>query len=217
MKPKLSDRANPTHIALEARQRKPIPIGDSAEASANAPVLKTVGDRKSPPRVRKPDPSSDKCLAPNSDIGALRAELREAFGRTLSNEFVDVLLGKLVEALRPNPFDHLEEATLNAALALVASIQPRTELEALLAVQIVATGFSGLRFLRQSQHHMDETFIDVYGGFAMKLLRVEQELIQTLDRHRRGHKQTVEVRHVHLHDGAQGVFGIVNQKEDGRE
>jgi hypothetical protein len=104
-----------------------------------------------------------------------------------------LLLGKLVEALRPNPFDHLEEATLNAALALVASIQPRTELEALLAVQIVATGFSGLRL---SQHHMDETFIDVYGGFAMKLLRVEQELIQTLDRHRRGHKQTVEVRHV---------------------
>jgi hypothetical protein len=133
----------------------------------------------------------------------------------MSDEFVDVMLGKLVELLRPNPLDQLEEATLNAALALVSSVQPRTELEALLAVQIVATGFSGIRFLRQSQHHMDEAFIEVYGGYAMKLIRLEQELIQTLDRHRRGHKQTVEVRHVHLHDGAQGVFGIVNEKEDG--
>jgi len=59
---------------------------------------------------------------------------------------VEVLLGKLIEALRPNPFDHLQEPTLNAALALIASIQPRSEMEALMAVQ--------MRFLRQSQHYM---------------------------------------------------------------
>ena len=34
--------------------------------------------------------------------------------------------------------------------------------------------------------------------------------MQALDRHRRGHKQTVEVRHVHLYSGAQGIVGIVN-------
>jgi hypothetical protein len=211
----------PTYVALEAGKRGPIRIGqpnDSAEAPTEARLSldgPKIGDRKPPPRLRKPDPKLDQCLAPSSDIAAHRTQLREAFGRTMSDEFVDVMLGKLVESLRPNPFDQLEEATLNAALALVSSVQPRTELEAMLAVQIVATGFSGIRFLRQSQHHMDEAFIDVYGGYAMKLLRLEQELIQTLDRHRRGHKQTVEVRHVHLHDGAQGVFGIVNENEDG--
>jgi hypothetical protein len=35
-------------------------------------------------------------------------------------------------------------------------------------------------------------------------------MIHALDRHRRGNKQTVEVRHVHIHSGAQGVVGIVN-------
>jgi hypothetical protein len=30
-------------------------------------------------------------------------------------------------------------------------------------------------------------------------------MIHALDRHRRGNKQTVEVRHVHIHSGAQGV------------
>ena len=83
-------------------------------------------------------------------------------------------------------------------------------MEALLAVQIIATGFSGLRFLRQSHRHMTKDFIDVYGGFAIKLLKLQNELIQALDRHRRGNSQTVEVQHVHLYPGSQGVVGIVN-------
>jgi hypothetical protein len=78
-------------------------------------------------------------------------------------------------------------------------------------VQIIATGFSGLRFLRQSHRHMTEDFIGVYGGYAIKLLRLQTDLIQALDRHRRGNSQTVEVKHVHLHPGSQGVVGIVNQ------
>jgi hypothetical protein len=77
-------------------------------------------------------------------------------------------------------------------------------------VEIVATGFSGLRFLRQSHKNMTEEYISVYGNYANKLLRLQLDLMQALDRHRRGHKQTVEVRHVHLHSGAQGVVGIVN-------
>jgi hypothetical protein len=31
--------------------------------------------------------------------------------------------------------------------------------------------------------------------------------------YRRGNKQTVEVRHVHIHSGAKGVVGIVNATE----
>jgi len=95
------------------------------------------------------------------------------------------MLGKLVEALRPKQSDQLDEPTLNAGLALINSIQPRSELEALMAVQIVATGLSGLRFLRQSHRHMTEDYIDVYGGYAIKLLKLQNELIHTLDRHRR--------------------------------
>jgi hypothetical protein len=69
------------------------------------------------------------------------------------------MLGKLITALRPGPFDHLDEATLNAAIALIAAVNPRTEHQALLAVQIVATGFTQLKFLSLSQRHLDETYI----------------------------------------------------------
>jgi hypothetical protein len=111
-------------------------------------------------------------------------------------------------------YDPLEEATLNAALAIIDSMQPRSELQALLAVEIIATGFAGLRFLRQSHRNMAEDFINVYGNYAIKLLRLQNEMIQTFDRYRRGNKQTVEVRHVHIHPGGQGVVGIINPPED---
>jgi hypothetical protein len=108
----------------------------------------------------------------------------------------------------------LTEATLNAALAIIDSMQPRSELQALLAVQIIATGFAGLRFLRQSHRQMTEDYIDVYGGYAVKLLRLQNDMIQTFERYRRGNKQTVEVRHVHIHSGGQGVVGIINPPDD---
>jgi hypothetical protein len=123
---------------------------------------------------------------------------------------VDEMLTQLDSALAPGPWDVLEPGTLNAAIAIIASVKPQTELEALLAVQIVATGFAGLEFLQRGQRHLEEAYIGVYGGYGTGLLRLQLELIQALDKHRRGHKQTVEVRHVHIHAGAQGVVGIIN-------
>ena len=63
---------------------------------------------------------------------------------------------------------------------------------------------------------MTEDYIDVYGGYAIKLLRLQNEMIQTFERYRRGNKQTVEVRHVHIHSGGQGVVGIINPPDDSR-
>ena len=219
-----------TYVALAAGKYPPAQIGPSDNSSQSPEATQTTpnlpapvrgqgegdGPRKAPPRVRKPSPVHNKYLAPTPDLEGYRARLRDAFGKTMSDEFVSVMLGKLIEALKPNPFDQLEEATLNSALAIIHSAQCRSELEALIAVEIVATGFAGLRFLRQSQHSMTEDYIRTYGPYANKLLRLHLDLIQGLDRHRRGHKQTVEVHHLHIHSGAQGLVGIVNAgKQEG--
>jgi hypothetical protein len=229
MKDRISGK-EATYAAMEAAKRGPIRVEPSPEDNQRAigsqgalsPSVPAVSDDldndkrpKAPPRVLKPSPRHDRCLAPTPDLEGHRKCLREAFGNTLSDEFADVIMGKLVEALRPSPFDQLEESTLNAGLALIHSMKPRSELEALLAVQIVATGFSGLRFLRQSHRHMTEDFIDVYGGYAIKLLRLQADLICAFDRHRHGSRQMVEVRHVHMHSGSQGVIGIINNGQDG--
>jgi hypothetical protein len=135
-----------TYMAIESDKRAPVqlePLPEDGAASVPAPTIGSAavatasnspaipqanGRRKAPPRVRKPAPNSDRCVAPTPDLEAHRAALRQAFGNTLSDEFAEVMLGKLVTALRPGPFDHLDEATLNAAIAIISSLNPRTEL-----------------------------------------------------------------------------------------
>jgi hypothetical protein len=184
-KPRISGK-EATHVAMEAQKYGPVRIGATDDSTPNsdepadeAQVPAQVNGtpdsghaRKAPPRVRKLSPLHDQYLAPTPDLESYRARLREAFGNTMSDEFVDVMLGKVVEALKPSPFDTLEESTLNAALAIIDSVQCRSELEALIAVEIVATGFSGLRFLRQSHKNMTEEYVSVYGNYANKLLRL---------------------------------------------
>jgi hypothetical protein len=207
-----------TYMAIENDKRRPIALDPTPNVSADSasvshlPVEAGAHSRTAPPRVLKPSRLHDQVSAPTPDLEGHRAALRRVFG-TLSEEYSQTMFGKLVAALRPNPFEQLDQATLNAAIALVASMKPQTELEALLAVEIAAVGFAGHKFLRQSQHQLDEVYIGVYGNYAVKLLRLQLDMIQALDRHRRGNTQTVEVRHVHIHSGAQGVVGIVNAGE----
>jgi cytochrome c553 len=86
------DRARPSPGGrVIAAIKKP---GDSGGSGAGG----SGADR---PRVRKPLPRNDQWKAPTPDLEGHRKRLREALGNTLSDEFVDVILGKLVEALRP--------------------------------------------------------------------------------------------------------------------
>src|SRR5262249_17006599 len=138
------------YVASRAAKRRPIRLlaPDGVEEAPGALVSSDALEqqRKAPPRVRKPSPLHDQCLAPTPDLESHRKRLREAFGNTMSDDFVDVILGNLVEALRPGLYDQLEEATLNAALATIDSMQPQSELQALMAVQIVAVGSCAQRF-----------------------------------------------------------------------
>ncbi len=67
--------------------------------------------------------------------------------------------------------------------------------------------------LELSQRNLTEENIAVYGGYAAKLIKLQNELLQTRDRRQRGNSQSIVVKHVHIHPGAQGVVGIVNHDE----
>jgi hypothetical protein len=80
-----------TYVALEASKRDPIRLeagGDAVPADRapvpQAPVAAPTDGRKSPPRLRKPSPQHDRCLAPTGDLESHR----EPFGNTLSDDFV---------------------------------------------------------------------------------------------------------------------------------
>ncbi len=197
--------------AVATTERLPVVLQATDMVGPFQPMPEVV-ERKKPPRVRKPSARHDVIHAPSTDLDAHRAMLRITFG-TLSEEFAETMMGKVISGLRPNAYDILEEATLNAALATVASLRPESEMEALMSVQIVIAGFSALRMLELSQRHLGEDNIAVYGGYANRLLKLQTELLHTLNRHRRGNSQSIVVKHVHIHPGAQGVVGIVNRDE----
>jgi hypothetical protein len=61
--------------------------------SSGQPSPENHDDGQVPPRVRKPLPRNDQWKAPTPDLEGHRERLREALGNTLSDEFVDVILG----------------------------------------------------------------------------------------------------------------------------
>jgi hypothetical protein len=194
-------------------ERLPVPL-QGTDLVGPQPMPE-VTQFKKPPRVRKPSAIHDIIYAPTADLDAHQAMLRATFG-TFSEEFADTMMGKVISGLRPNPYDILGETTLNAALATVASLRPESEIEALMCVQTVIAGFSALRMLELSQRNLSEENIAVYGGYANKLIKLQNDLLQTLDRRRKGNSQSIEVKHVHIHAGGQGVIGIVNHEEGQR-
>jgi hypothetical protein len=194
--------------AVATTERLPVTLQGTDLVGPFQPMPEVIL-RKKPPRVRKPSARHDVIHAPTTDLDTHRAILRTTFG-TFSEEFADTMMGKVISGLRPNAYDLLEEATLNAALATVASLRPESEIDALICVQIVIAGFSGLRMIELSQRHLGEENIAVYGGYANRLLKLQGELLKTLDRRRKGNSQSIEVKHVHIHAGGQGVIGIVN-------
>jgi len=204
--------------ANEFARREPVKWVSSGQEEGKQVVALTpapaIGAKKAPPRLRKVSWHSDAIVAPTTGLEEHKAALRQVFGETLSDEFVDVMLTKLVSVLGPRPLEGLDEATLNAAIALIASVQPRSELQAVIAVQIAAIAFAGLEFLQLGQLNLDEGHIGVWGGYGTRLLRLKLELLEALDKHRRDHKQTVRVEHLHLHAGAQAVLGIVNSSKE---
>ena len=105
------DGGDAARMAIESAKRGPVTIESPPADDAGMPATTTVAPplvpagtgsnipqptepRKRPPRVRKPSPGNDQCFAPTADVEGHRAELRQAFGNTFSDEFVSSRTGQ---------------------------------------------------------------------------------------------------------------------------
>ena len=97
MKSRISGKDADT-VAREALKRRPMPLlaseGVEQPPGALVPSEGLEQGRQAPPRVRKPSPLNDQCVAPTPDLERHRKRLREAFGNTMSDEFVEVAHGR---------------------------------------------------------------------------------------------------------------------------
>ena len=144
---------------------------------------------------------------PHSDTAGWSARLHDTFGTT-SDAFVQESYTLMTKAMRAAG-STLSESATNAALATLSGLGPTNEIEAMLAMQMVATNSLAMNLIGTAARVDNPEIVLASGALAAKLLRAFAMQADTLSRMRRGGEQTVRVEHVHVHAGGQAIVGNV--------
>lgn len=188
------------------------PTASETKAFGEAATRQLKRPERAKLKVTETAPRSIAYEPPHKNAAGAYALVREAFG-TRSSAFAGHALLELAN-MAGDPGKPSEEA-INAALAILGAIEPRDELEAAMAEQIIAAHVASLQFLNRARANMGE-YRDTacaYVNAATKLSRTMAVQIEALAKLRNGGKQTHEVRYVYVNGpvlgaGAQAVFGL---------
>ena len=188
------------------------PQYDSAFAT-NGPEAQKVtlpSDRLTSPGERSPKLDLiDRQLAPRGDEVGFLDGIQKAFD-SKDGDFIGHLFRQAIGVLPESNVEDVKDE--NFVLAALSGIEPRDELEGLLAVQMVAVHNLAMAFLaRASVEGQTTPGIDFNVNRGTKLLRTFTALMEALHRHRSKGEQRMIVEHVHVHSGGQAIVGPVNQ------
>ena len=213
----------PINRKTKARKRtNPEGSADGAEATPTPKqravierYLKLSDSRPDAPRlIVKSKPNQPLAISHPPADGA---GLALAFGTTDSG-VASILLNSLINAACDGTPGHPpSEQDVNGLLAAVHGIGANDEIEAMLAVQMVATHFAATRALRRLKGSDTIPQQDSNGNLAVKLLRTFTAQTEALQRYRGKGQQKVTVEHVHVHTGGQAIVGSVSQSGGGRD
>lgn len=185
----------------------------SAEQAAIAQLNARAEARSPTPRL-SPKETKDgaQTVAIDHENPTLGGLLLTAALGGVSTAFVAPFLGQLMNAISSGRA--LDASTLNYALELVKGVEPRNELEAMLAAQMTATHFAAMKQLERLSEAQNAEQIEIYERAASRLMRSFAKQTEALRKLRSGGEQKVEVRHVHLRhvhvsDGGQAIIGAI--------
>lgn len=105
----------------------------------------------------------------------------------------------------------VDETASNFLLAVVRAVEPRDELEALLAVQMGAIHQATMTMARRLNHVETIPQQDAVERALNKLARTYAMQMETLKRYRTGGHQKVTVEHVTVNAGGQAIVGAVTR------
>ena len=94
-------------------------------------------------------------------------------------------------------------------LAMVTGIEPRDQLEAMLAAQMAAVHNATMTFARRLNHVDNIPQQDSAERAFNKLARTFANQLEALKRYRSAGSQTVRVEHVTVNEGGQAIVGNV--------
>jgi hypothetical protein len=134
--------------------------------------------------------------------------LMEALGTT-DPDFVTDFLSQLANVSSQGR--ELDECAINFMLAIVKGIEPRDQIEAMLAAQMAAVHKATMTFARRLAHVDNLAQQDSAERALNKLARTFAGQMEALKRYRTGGEQKVTVQHVTVGEGGQAIVGNVTQ------
>jgi len=145
----------------------------------------------------------------------LPAKMSEALG-TADPDLQGHLLDQVIQTFRgvvsadSSDQDKTVEA-VNRTMAILTGVQPRDEIESMLAVQMIGVHNMAMETMRLAILG-GQTFEGKQSNinYATKMLRTFMGQMETLKRYRTGGEQKMIVEHVHVNEGGQAVVGTVN-------
>ena len=146
---------------------------------------------------------------PDATIGTIA--LMQACG-TADFDFFDGLTLQLVNASKGQGST---EKTVNFMLSVVKGVEPRDQIEAMLAAQMAAVHMASMTFARRQANVENIPQQDSAERAFNKLTRTFAAQMEALKRYRSGGEQKMTVQHVHVAEGGQAIVGNVNASAEG--
>lgn len=106
----------------------------------------------------------------------------------------------------------------NAAIALLQGIEPKDELEGMLASQMIAVHNLSMEYARRASGQ--NLSLDVSNSLisrTSKLMNIFTRQVETLQKYRSKGQQKIVVQHVQVSEGGQAIIGDVHQGGGGHE
>lgn len=147
---------------------------------------------------------------PNFLIG--RGLLMEALGTTDVDFFVGVVHQLINAGTRGQKTD---VDALNFMLSMVKGVQPRDQVETMLAAQMAAIHSLTMTFARRLAHVENIPQQDSAERTLNKLARTFAAQVEALKRYRSNGEQKVAVEHVTVNQGGQAIVGNITHGEVG--
>ena len=168
----------------------------------------TLPEKKESKHLCVTDRADNKLFVPISD-----ADIKTVTGFQIV-EGGQILL-KMGLAASADQFDHeTAQRQADQYLALISELKPQDPFEGLLINQMVLVFRQALDFFTISNLPGNRGNTDIQDSISnryIKLMRLFNQQLEALDKHRNKGKQTMTVEHVHVHKGGQAIVGNVKQ------
>jgi hypothetical protein len=161
--------------------------------------------------------ASETGLTLTAKYPALHAGKLKAIGGSKSDDWNNVIANETINTLWLKHSDENGRTRqMEAAISGLVGINPKDELEGMMAAQLIASHHAAMECYRRAMGP-EQTFEGRRENLAQagKLSRTHVLLVEGLNRHRGKGQQKVTVEHVHVHAGGQAIVGNVGAPRGG--